>query len=64
MIGQVEALYPRDVAEGMGLVGGGGALNDYSCGGQKAMGMWLSQPDVIAALHVKAGTPGMSYGPR
>jgi hypothetical protein len=31
----------------------GGALNDYTCGGMGAMGKWLEQPEVIAALHVE-----------
>ena len=35
-----------------------------SCGGSKAMGEYLSQPAVVKALHVKAGTAGMRYGPR
>ncbi|EGD79146.1 hypothetical protein PTSG_12946 [Salpingoeca rosetta] len=29
-----------------------GALNDYACGAEKVMGMWLSKPDVQKALHV------------
>lgn len=37
------------------------ALNDYTCGGQTASDVWLSEPSVIAALHVKAGTVGMQY---
>jgi carboxypeptidase C (cathepsin A) len=41
-----------------------GALNDYPCGGAKAMDIWLSRTDVIDALHVKANTTGMRYGPR
>jgi len=44
--------------------GVGGALNDYTCGGQAAMSAWLANPAVVAALHVKAGTAGMKYGPR
>jgi hypothetical protein len=31
----------------------GGALNDYSCDGMGAMGVWLKQPEVIEALHVQ-----------
>jgi serine carboxypeptidase-like clade 1 len=42
----------------------GGALNDYPCGGQRAMKLWLALPEVQAALHVKNGTAGMAYGPR
>tara|TARA_B110000208_G_scaffold14306_1_gene17371 strand:+ start:82 stop:1770 length:1689 start_codon:yes stop_codon:yes gene_type:complete len=41
-----------------------GALNDYPCGGQKAMDLWLARPDVVKALHVKTNTSGMAYGPR
>ena len=37
------------------------ALNDYSCGAETAMDAWLADPSVIAALHVKANTPGMTY---
>lgn len=36
------------------LVGGG--LNDYSCGGSAAMDVWIKRPEVIKALHVRAGT--------
>ena len=35
-----------------------GALNDYACGGGTAAGIWLGQPDVAEALHVKTGTKG------
>jgi hypothetical protein len=42
----------------------GGALNDYPCGGQKAMDLWLARPDVTTALHVQTNTSGMRYGPR
>jgi len=41
-----------------------GALNDYACGGGAAMHPYLSDPSVVKALHVKAGTNGMRYGPR
>ena len=37
------------------------ALNDYSCGAETAMDAWLADASVIAALHVKANTPGMTY---
>jgi hypothetical protein len=37
------------------------ALNDYTCGAEAAMDSWLSEPSVAAALHVKLGTPGMTY---
>ena len=37
------------------------ALNDYTCGAETAMDAWLSNEQVVAALHVKAGTPGMNY---
>eukprot|EP01034_Spumella_vulgaris_P031226 gene31226-38586_t len=37
------------------------ALNDYTCGAETAMDAWLADPSVVAALHVKAGTPGMTY---
>ena len=30
----------------------GGALNDWICGGEDAMGAWLNHPQVQAALHV------------
>lgn len=41
--------------------GYGQALNDYECGAETAMDAWLSEPSVIEALHVKAGTTGMQY---
>lgn len=41
--------------------GYGQALNDYQCGAETAMDEYLSQPSVIAALHVKADTVGMKY---
>jgi carboxypeptidase C (cathepsin A) len=37
------------------------ALNDYTCGAEAAMDAYLAHPDVVEALHVKAGTPGMTY---
>jgi hypothetical protein len=33
-----------------------GALNDFACGGQNAMSVWLDIPAVQTALHV-AGAP-------
>jgi len=30
----------------------GGALNDWTCGGEDGMQAWLAQPKVQAALHV------------
>jgi len=42
----------------------GGALNDYTCGGGAMMEQYLKHPEVVKALHVKAGTAGMRYGPR
>ena len=44
--------------------GVGGALNDYTCGGQAAMSEWTGNPAVVAALHAKAGMANMKYGPR
>lgn len=41
--------------------GYGQALNDYQCGAETAMDAWLAEPSVVAALHVKANTPGMQY---
>lgn len=41
--------------------GYGQALNDYTCGAETAMDAWLSNEEVVAALHVKANTPGMQY---
>jgi hypothetical protein len=37
------------------------ALNDYECGAESAMDEWLAEPSVVEALHVKAGTVGMTY---
>lgn len=37
------------------------ALNDYTCGAETAMDAWLAEPSVVDALHVKAGTTGMTY---
>lgn len=39
--------------------GYGQALNDYECGAESAMDVWLADPAVVKALHVKADTPGM-----
>lgn len=39
----------------------GGALNDYTCGGGAMMEQYLKHPEVVKALHVKAGTAGMRY---
>eukprot|EP01033_Poteriospumella_lacustris_P014052 gene14052-10043_t len=41
--------------------GYGQALNDYTCGAETAMDAWLANDAVIAALHVKANTAGMTY---
>eukprot|EP01038_Epipyxis_sp_PR26KG_P009761 gene9761-13132_t len=41
--------------------GYGEALNDYTCGAETAMDEWLANPSVVDALHVKAGTVGMTY---
>lgn len=41
--------------------GYGQALNDYTCGAETAMDAWLSNDAVVAALHVKSGTQGMTY---
>ena len=41
--------------------GYGEALNDYSCGAETAMDQYLSNPEVISALHVKPNTVGMQY---
>jgi hypothetical protein len=38
----------------------GGALNDYPCGGQHAMELWLAMPEVQAALHVNGSKHGMA----
>lgn len=37
------------------------ALNGYECGAETAMDAWLAEDSVVEALHVKAGTPGMTY---
>merc|ERR1719174_527884 len=42
----------------------GGAVNDYTCGGSRAMKVYLARSDVVEALHVRAGTKGTAYGPR
>lgn len=39
----------------------GGAVNDYGCGRDRASALWLSQPSVQEALHVKNDTVGMHY---
>lgn len=36
-------------------------LNDYKCGGSNAMDAFLSNSDVVKALHVKSGTGRMHY---
>jgi hypothetical protein len=41
--------------------GYGQALNDYECGAETAMDEYLASSQVIDALHVKAGTVGMTY---
>lgn len=41
--------------------GYGQALNDYSCGAETAMNIWLAEPSVAEALHVSLGTVGMVY---
>lgn len=41
--------------------GYGAALHDYECGAETAQDAWLSEPSVIAALHVTANTAGMTY---
>jgi serine carboxypeptidase-like clade I len=41
--------------------GYGQALNDYSCGAETAMDVWLAEPSVAEALHVSLGTVGMMY---
>jgi carboxypeptidase C (cathepsin A) len=41
--------------------GYGEALNDFTCGAETAMDAWLADPAVVAALHVKSGTVGMTY---
>ncbi len=39
----------------------GGAVNDYTCGRDRASQTWLNQPSVMQALHVKNDTVGMKY---
>jgi len=39
----------------------GGAVNDYPCGGDRAVSAWLQNPAVAKALHVRSGTRGMNY---
>jgi hypothetical protein len=39
--------------------GTAGAVNDYTCGGGQAMDVWLAQPEVVKALHVRPNTAGM-----
>lgn len=41
--------------------GYGQALNDYSCGAETAMDIWLADPSVAEALHVTLDTVGMTY---
>lgn len=45
----------------LGRQGLASGLNGYQCGGERAMAVFLSHPDVVEALHVKIGTPGMTY---
>jgi len=33
----------------------GGALNDYKCGGGRAMDFFMANPAAVAAMHVKVG---------
>ena len=61
---QGTATFGAGVHAGLEPAAVGGAVNDYSCGGQGAMALWLAKPEVVEALHVKAGTGGMKYGPR
>ena len=37
------------------------AVNDYECGSMTAMGVWLQQPSVRAALHVSTTNSGQNY---
>ena len=60
---QIEALR-AGAPFGAGQYGLGGALNDFTCGGGRAMDYWLANPEAAKALNVKSGTKGMSYGPR
>ena len=39
----------------------GGALNDYTCGGETAMDAWLADARVTRALHVRDDRSGGSY---
>jgi len=39
----------------------GEGLHDYECGGEAAMNVWLADPAVPAAIHVRAGTAGQRY---
>lgn len=34
---------------------------DYECGSHQGMNAWLAEPSVVEALHVTAGTVGMTY---
>lgn len=34
---------------------------DYECGSHTGMNAWLAEPSVVEALHVTAGTVGMTY---
>jgi hypothetical protein len=38
-----------------------GGVNDFNCGQQTAMEVWLKDPAVMAALHVKPDMGGMRY---
>merc|ERR1712232_1277074 len=39
----------------------GAGLNDYPCGGDRAVRRWLNTDGVAEALHVKSGVGGMHY---
>jgi len=39
----------------------GAAVNDYPCGGSRAVRAWLENDEVAAALHVRPGRNGMRY---
>lgn len=41
--------------------GAGQSLNGYKCGGEKAMGMYLANQDVIKAIHVKTDVPHFNF---
>lgn len=57
-----ELVVTVDTADSFTVSAGyGQALNDYVCGAETAMDEWLANPSVVEALHVKAGTPGMTY---